>query len=186
MASGPEDNESILRAYLQLVSEQRGVPLGQSILLRRRDVAVLADFLDLDDDALEGKLAAILKLSTQEASDLGGQLRRHRVAVAAVGVGMLAAVPFAGDRAGASNITSTFPREAMIGAPAITHPSERADAPLDVDALARMDALVAATPAVVVPRSEWPRRRRAAVPAMAPALGVDRGVEIGDALVLER
>jgi hypothetical protein len=193
MASGPEDNETILRAYLKLVSEQRGVPVGQSVLLRRRDVAVLADFLDLDDEALDRKLAAVLRLTRQEAAELRGQLLRHRVAVAAVGVGMLAAVPFAGDGAVAADAAPTHGTGTVVEASTRRDPGAvEVDVALDGGALARMDAVVAKTPPVVVPRHEWPRGASTAAPAMVPAptvddaVAIDDPVEIGDAARWER
>jgi hypothetical protein len=168
MASDAKDNESILRAYVKLVAEQRGVPVGRSVLLRRRDIAVLSDFLDLDDTQLERKLAAILDLADEQAVEIGKELRRHRIAVAAVGVGLLAGSPFAGAGADA----------AAAPAPA---PVERT---LTSEALARMDAVVEATPAVVVSSPGWPRSRKVS----GDDAGTDdaRRVEIGKPLVLER
>jgi hypothetical protein len=206
MASGPDDNEAILRAFLQLVAEQRGVPMAQGLVLRRRDIAVLADFLDLDDEALEGKLASILKLTEREAVDLRGQLLRHRVAAAAVGVGMLAGVPAGTAPSAAADAAVSRPVGAVaeetfaIMAPVRT--------PISIDAMARMDAIVSATPPVVVPAGEWTRRRRskpstaAAVPAaaveppavvapepapeVASAPATEPTTEIGDAATYER
>jgi hypothetical protein len=166
MAADPKDNESILRAYVKLVAEQRGVPVGRSVLLRRRDIAVLSDFLDLDDADLDRKLAAILDLADEQAVEIGKELRRHRIAVAAVGVGLLAGSPFAASNAAAAP------------APAAVHST------ISMDALARMDAMVEATPAVVVSSPNWPRSPKVsgedAEPADTPS------VEIGKPLVLER
>jgi hypothetical protein len=165
IAGDPADNEGILRAYVKLVAEQRGVPVGRAVLLRRRDIAVLSDFLDLDDADLERKLATILDVADAQAVEIGKELRRHRVAVAAMGVGLLAGSALAvGDAA---------------AAPAPTAVSSA----LSADAMARMDALVESTPAVVVSSPGWPRGRKV---SGEEAAGDDLRVEIGTPLVLER
>lgn len=89
----PGDNERLLRTYLDLVAEQREVNLAEGVVLRRDDIAVLAELLDLDDTDLEARLQRLLRLSAADAAELTGRLRRHRVVAAAFGVGLLAGVP---------------------------------------------------------------------------------------------
>lgn len=99
------DNECVLRTYLHLVAEQRAMPLDRSIVLRRDDVLVLAEILDLDDSRLEQRLATILRLSDPEARALRRDLLRQRVAVAAIGVGLVAGFPLGRDVAAADDAT---------------------------------------------------------------------------------
>ena len=89
------DNERLLRIYLGLVAEQRAMPLDRAVHLRRADVATLAELLDLDHADLADDLARILRLTADEATDLHRRLLRQRLAVAAMGVGLVAAVPAA-------------------------------------------------------------------------------------------
>lgn len=84
-------NEGLLRRYLELVAEQRDVTLHGGIALRRDDIVVLAELLDLDDADLERQLRDILRLTDHEAAELRRRLLRQKVGAAAVGVGMLAA-----------------------------------------------------------------------------------------------
>lgn len=95
------DNEQLLESYLWLVADQRAVDLDPSIVVRRDDIRVLAELLDLDDTELEQKLVKILQLSAPEAAELRRLLLRHRMAFAAAGVGLLTAVPAAAVLAGA-------------------------------------------------------------------------------------
>ena len=199
MASAPEDNASILRAYLKLVAEQRGVPAGKSVLLRRRDIAVLADFLDLDDDDLERKLTTILEVPAEEAADLRNQLRRHRLAAAAVGVGMIAA-PLAGEGAAAKVPSGGVePLVALSEGGAFDASPAPEKSTITVDALARMDAVVESTPPVSIAKEEWPSRRRARMGRRITSITgrsstqrdttptlADVPVEIGEGLLLER
>jgi hypothetical protein len=92
----PGDNEALLRTYLGLVAEQREVVLGRGVHLRRSDIAVLAELLDLEDADLEARLQRILRLSGTEAAALHRRLLRQRVVAAAMGVGLLASVPTIG------------------------------------------------------------------------------------------
>lgn len=87
----PGDNAALLRTYLDLVAEQRDVTLDGGVALRRDDIVVLSELLDLDDVDLEDRLREILHLSGREAAELHRRLRRQRMASAAIGVGMLAA-----------------------------------------------------------------------------------------------
>jgi len=106
----PGDNECILETYLHLVAQQRAVRLDRKVVLRRDDVLVLAELLDLDDVRLEQRLATILRLSDPEAKALRRDLLRQRVSAAALGVGLVAGVPLAAalgtSSAAASDVTS--------------------------------------------------------------------------------
>lgn len=97
-----DDNDDVLRTYLQLVNEQRDIPVGTATTLRREDIAVLAELLDLEDRELEAKLITALRLSAPEASELRRQLMRQRMAFAALGLGLLSGIPLAGGQAQAS------------------------------------------------------------------------------------
>jgi hypothetical protein len=162
---------------------------------------VLADFLDLEDDALEDKLQSILKLSRREAVDLRVQLKRHRFTAAAVGVGMLAGFPAATAPGAAAADPATRPVGAM--ADHVFASSAPAQTTISIDAIARMDAIITATPPVVVPADEWPRKprsvpsaRAAGAPAPQAATEVvpepvaqpapELPTEIGDAVRYER
>lgn len=117
----PGDNECILETYLHLVAEQRAVRLDRRIVLRRDDVQVLAELLDLDDARLEQRLARILRLSDPEAKALRRDLLRQRVSAAALGVGLAAGVPLAAavgtSSAAASDATSSNRTEAPTNEP---------------------------------------------------------------------
>ena len=90
----PADNECLLRTYLDLVAKQRRVALDTTVHLRTDDIAVLAELLDLDDDALEARLRRMLRLSERQATALARRLRRTHLA-AALGLGMFTVVPSA-------------------------------------------------------------------------------------------
>ena len=95
LTCAPGDNECVLRTYLTLVAEQRNMSVSPRIVLRHDDIDVLAELLDLDDADLVSRLERLLQLSATDASDLHRRLRRRKFA-AALGVGLLAAVPTAG------------------------------------------------------------------------------------------
>lgn len=87
------DNEAVLRTYLDLVAMQRHISLNQSVILRRDDIAVLAELLDLEDDHLEADLVAMLHLTPAAASRLHRRLLGRRLAIGALGLSLLAGVP---------------------------------------------------------------------------------------------
>lgn len=127
------DNTTILRTYLELVRSQRSQPIQDRVELRRDDVIVLAELLDLDDDALEDELADLLGLDPREASSLRRRLLRHRVAAAAFSVGILAGAPAAfgtDDDPARSPGTSDLPSEQVRFEPASHEPVSLAH-PLD-------------------------------------------------------
>jgi hypothetical protein len=200
------DNDCLLRTYLGLVAEQRDVPLGTGVHLRRDDVAVLAELLDLDDVDLEARLRSILHLSGEEAADLHKRLLRHRVAAAAVGVGLLAGVPATAVVASADEAPASVPVTTNVEVPSSP---DAIDRPVVVDApepiVLRPVLKVAATPpapaaepapaaAVVEPPAE------PAPPAVEPEVEIGytvtyeqdpsfvppEGVDIGSSLVIER
>ena len=151
------DNERLLRTYLDLVTEQREVPADRAVRLRRADITALADLLDLDDADLVDRLTRILRLSELEARDLHRRLVRQRVAAAAIGVGLLAAVPAA---AGAVEPVVRTTNVAPSSSKAIGAPVE-------------VEIEVELAPAV---RHERP----------APSTPQEPGVDIIDALTIER
>lgn len=198
----PGDNECLLRTYLDLVAEQRDVRLGEGVYLRRDDVAVLAELLDLDDADLEGRLRRILRLSEAQAADLHRRLVRHRVAAAAVGVGLLAGVP-ATALAGAGEATNepvpSVPAAAVVqldpvapdsldravvvvseAAPVVAPPPPPAPAPEPAPVVEPEPVVAAAEPAPEVevgPAVTYERD---------PTYVAPEGVDIGESLVIER
>ena len=120
------DNERLLRIYLGLVAEQRAMPLDRAVHLRRADIATLAELLDLDHADLSDDLARILRLTADQASDLHRRLLRQRLAVAAMGVGLVAAVPVAAGAAEAPAVVHES--KAIAAAPAIETEVELAPA----------------------------------------------------------
>jgi hypothetical protein len=95
----PGDNECFLRTFVELVAMQRRVRKGADLDLRRDDIAVLAELLDLDDADLEARLARILLFDADEAAQVHRLLKL--AAAATVGAGLLAssALPAAADDA---------------------------------------------------------------------------------------
>jgi hypothetical protein len=182
----PADNECLLRTYLELVAAQRGVVVGSSVHLRRDDVLALARLLDLDDDELESRLQRLLRLSENEASALARRLRRNAVA-AALGLGIITAVPAIEGLATADRAVASPPPAAAVEQEATTSTTE---------------PLPPTTVTVTVP-APVPAPETTAVevsdPAPAPvdvghAVRHERdpdfvappGVDIGDAMVIER
>ena len=152
----PGDNECILTTFVDLVAQQRRVRRGADLDLRRDDIAVLAEVLDLDDADLEARLARILLFSPAEAAHI------HRLlllaAAATVGAGLLSPLP-----ASAQEGPSSVAAEKAIHSPDVTTAPVPTDAPITVEI----------DDSVVYER-----------PAEDPAPGPE--VEIGEALVIER
>jgi transcriptional regulator with XRE-family HTH domain len=69
-------NDGVLRAYLALVREQRGLPSDAAVALRVEDIEVLASALDLDDDELEARLVLLARMTALEAQDVRARLLR--------------------------------------------------------------------------------------------------------------
>lgn len=189
VACEPGDNECLLRTYLGLVAEQRDVRLGLGVSLRRDDVAVLAELLDLDDDDLESRLVRILRLSEAEAKDLTQRLRRHKVVAAAVGVGLLAGVPASQAVAGANDAAGSDDDRTRA---AVTV-ADVSPAPVDDPVVVEVPATTAApAPVVVTPPAplaveEPPAPAPQPAPASAPeAPAADPEVEIGHSVTYER
>lgn len=210
LTCAPGDNECVLRTYLHLVADQRDVRLDRSVVLRRDDVLVLAELLDLDDVRLEHQLTAILRISGDEAKALRRDLLRHRVTAAAMGVGLLAVVPLAGAAAADDAPAFTDPAPAVcvvpspdsldheVEVPAVEVPAVEAT-PTDeiappVVPVAEPPAAAASAPTTVAPAQRphepepeaateigWSETHERDPDAVAP-----EGVEIGDAMVLER
>jgi hypothetical protein len=191
------DNECILRTYLQLVAEQRHVPLDGAIVLRRDDIVVLAEILDLDDVELESILVRMLRISAPEAAVLRRRLRKARVGAMVLGAGLLAGVPVTRGLASGGD-GPTFERVRTVEEPALLPVEAATTSPttITVEAMAKPEA--PAPPSAVADEPV------AAPPVPAPDPGADveigysvtyerdpdfvppPGVEIGDALVIER
>src|SRR4051812_39041594 len=89
------DNEELLRCYLALVREVRGLVPTERFALRQDDVEALAAILDLDDADLEARLVRMLHVSSTEAAELRRKLVARRIlgAAGALTVGLLASMP---------------------------------------------------------------------------------------------
>jgi hypothetical protein len=162
------DNESVLRAYLDLVAQQRPVPPGTRVDLRDDDLDALATLLDLDDVDLEAQMVRLLGVSAGEAHLLRRRLRARglRSAAAALGLGVLASIPVAESAATPAARPTTEPSHHLV----VASTSAPGDAPVVVVAAAP----VAAPDAVAVE----------AVPAPAEEPATD-DTEIGDAMYME-
>jgi hypothetical protein len=183
------DNECILRTYLHLVAEQRDVVLDRSVVLRRDDVVVLAELLDLDDVRLERQLASILRLSAPDARALRRELLRHRVTVAAVGVGLVA-FPLGVAAAAAE------PAQPAEPAARVTPSPDALDRTVDTPTTTQVT--VEAPPVAVVVPPTTVAAATAPTPVDETEIGYSvtyerdpdfvapEGVDIGDAMVLER
>lgn len=153
----------MLRAYLTLVAEARGVPIGAGIKLRQDDIVVLAEILDLSDRDLESHLVTLLGVSANDAADVHRRIRKHRaltaVATASVGGFLLL---------GATHLPSSTPAPTVhtIGAVSIQS--------------APPTTTTATTIAVQAPPPEAPP------PSSHAPSPTTSDVEIGTALVIER
>jgi hypothetical protein len=196
----PGDNECILRTYLALVAEQRDIRLERSIALRRDDVVVLAELLDLDDAELEARLRRLLCLSETEAADLTRRLRRQRVVAAAVGVGLLAGVPASQAVVAASEAAdATAPADPVVVDDSTVLSPDALDRPVVVSFGADDPPAPEPQPAAA---EAAPATEPEPAPAPEPEPEVEvgytvryerdpdyvppEGVEIGDAMVIER
>jgi hypothetical protein len=155
-------NEAMLRAYLALVAEVRGTPLGSGIELRHDDVVVLAEFLDLADGDLEAHLVNLLGVSANDAADVHRRIRKHRAITAAA--------------------TLSVGGFLLLGAK--TLPSNPTPAPPEpivhtVSASPDPTTTITTTTVAIAPLPEAPS-------PSSYALAATPDVEIGDALVIER
>jgi hypothetical protein len=181
----PSDNECLLRTYL--VAEQRDVRLDTAVHLRRDDIAVLAQLLDLDDDSLEFRLRRLLRLSERDAAVLARRLRRNRVALA-LGLGVLTAVPAV---------------EALVGADQAVASPDATDVVAEASTTTTVSTSTTAAPTTITVAVPAPAPEAtiadASEPAPSPvdvgyAVRYERdpefvpppGVDIGDAMFIER
>lgn len=163
-------NDGVLQAYAALVRRARRATTDAPIAVRRSDVDLLAHALDLDDAQLTTQLARHLGVPAPHAASLGDRLRHHRVAAVTVtlAVGTLASAPL---RAGAEpSPVAPLPAAAM---------SELAPSP--------------ATPATVAPAGEaggatvaGEAARTTAAPSAPTGAGNHIEPEIGETVVYER
>ncbi len=88
-------NEGVLRSYLSLVRSERALTPDAPVSLRLDDLEVLAIALDVTDARLEQQLVELAGVSERAAADIRRRLVRRRTPtrLAALAVGMLAAVP---------------------------------------------------------------------------------------------
>jgi hypothetical protein len=210
LTCGEGDNECVLRTYLHLVAEQRAVELDRRVVLRRDDIRVLAELLDLDDVGLERLLASLLRLSDREARDLRRELLRQRVTVAAFGVGLAATLPLTA--VAADEPTPPVPNAAVTDHTALAADSARphltavpAETAITVEAptttatypttaAPTTAAVPASSPPTVAPASAEPPAPEPDEVEIGYSVTYERdpdfvapeGVDIGDAMVLER
>lgn len=72
------DNQAILDTYLRLVRLQRNLPLEAYVHIRKTDIDLLANTLDLHDEHLEERLVVMVGMSPQAAAELRYTLVRRR------------------------------------------------------------------------------------------------------------
>ena len=78
VAVSDADNENVLTTYLNLVRQQRALPDTSYVHIRRSDIDLLANALDLHDELLEVHLVRLVGLSPQTAAELRMHLIRRR------------------------------------------------------------------------------------------------------------
>jgi transcriptional regulator with XRE-family HTH domain len=181
-AGDADDNEAVLRTYVDAVARSRGCPPASGFALRRDDIVVLADLLDLDDVQLEARLVRLLGMTSAEAAVARGHLlgRRAAVLAATATAGVIASFPLAA--AASDGVSSTPPATASANVLVTAAPSEPASAP--------------AAPVVVVAAAAESGPNSSPPPTTAPEHTVSSvqlpndadgdGIDIGDALVIER
>ncbi len=111
-------NDGVLRCYLSMVRYERGLAENAPVTLRLDDLEVLALALDVTDRQLEEQLVALAGVSERSAADIRRRLIRRRAPtrVAALAVGMLAAVPVVHLRATHRPVTPVAPPATSNGA----------------------------------------------------------------------
>jgi transcriptional regulator with XRE-family HTH domain len=182
-AEDADGNEAVLRTYVDAVARSRGVPPATSFPLRRDDIAVLAELLDLDDVDLEARLVRLLGLSAADAAEA----RRHLIGRRAV---MLAATATAG-------VIATFP---LAAAASSADGATNAPASSATTVVATIETTAPSAPVVVTASAApaddpTPSTEPAPtpVPVEHPVSDVQLpndadgdGLDIGTALVIER
>jgi hypothetical protein len=81
-----QGNEHVLRTYVGLVRNMRMLPDDSPVELRSHDLDVLADYLDLDDDALVQQLVRVALVTHDEALELHRQLMRRPIMASVAGL----------------------------------------------------------------------------------------------------
>ena len=157
------DNEELLRCYLALVREARGLRPSDRFALRQDDVEVLAAMLDLDDDGLEKRLMRLLHVGSSEAAEMRRRLVARRIlgAAGALTVGLIASMPLT---AAASDLPTPAPATALIAGATMSAGASMIDI---------------GEPLVI-------ERAPSDIPAPTTTPAPDEHVEIIDALVIER
>jgi hypothetical protein len=168
------DNDELLRCYLALVREVRGLVSSERFALRQDDVEALASILDLDDADLELRLVRMLHVSSTEAAELRRKMVARRIlgAAGALTVGLLASMPLtaAASEAPAPTTTTTA---AVAGATISV-----ATSVVNIGEPLVIERDVTPPP----PPEETP----APPPEETPAPPADDNVDIGEPLVIER
>lgn len=72
------NNQLILETYLRLVRQQRQLPADSYVHIRKSDIDLLANTLDLHDELLEKRLVVMVGMSPQAAAELRYTLVRRR------------------------------------------------------------------------------------------------------------
>ncbi|MGQ0617912.1 MAG: helix-turn-helix domain-containing protein [Acidimicrobiia bacterium] len=192
-------NDGVLPAYAALVRRARRAAADTPIAIRRCDVELLAHALDLDDADLATQLARHLRVPAPHAASLGDRLRHHRFAAVTVtlAVGTLASAPL---RAGAEPAPVAPPPAGAVSefappldAPVAAGPAGEAGVATVVPAAAQPTAVpTAATgsdglPSAGADAAETETRiGETIVYERDPDFVPPPGVDIGDALVIER
>jgi hypothetical protein len=186
------DNEELLRCYLALVREARGLRPTDRFALRQDDVEALAAMLDLDDDGLEKRLMRLLNVGATEAAEMRRRLVARRIlgAAGALTIGLIASMPLT---AAASDLPAPTPATAFVAGATMSAGASMIDIgePLVIErAPADIPPPTTTTPAPapdehdeIIDPLTIERDPDTTTPPPPPA---DEHVEIGDALVIER
>lgn len=182
-AGDADGNEAVLRTYVGAVARSRGCPPARSFPLRRDDISVLAELLDLDDVDLEARLVRLLGMSAADAAEARRHLigRRAVVLAATATAGVIASFPLAAAASGTDSgttVTTATPSTTLIATVETTTPS----APVVVTATSE-PSTDSSTDTTVPPTTVVEH------PVSAVQLPDDAdgdGLDIGSALVIER
>ena len=185
------DNEELLRCYLALVREARGLKPSDRFALRQDDVEVLAALLDLDDEGLEKRLMRQLHVDASEAADMRRRLVARRIlgAAGALTIGIIASMPLT---AAASEAPAPSAPTALVAGVTMSAGASVVDIgePLVIERDA--SEIPTPTPApeehdeIGDPLTIERDPNATPPPETEPAPPAEEHVEIGDALVIER
>jgi hypothetical protein len=178
------DNEELLRCYLALVREARGLRPTDRFALRQDDVEALAAMLDLDDDGLEKRLMRVLHVGSSEAAEMRRRLVARRIlgAAGALTVGLIASMPLT---AAASDVPAPTPATALVAGVTMSAGASMIDIgePLVIERDPSDIPPPTTVPEEIIDPLTIERGPDTTTPPPPPA---DEHVEIIDALVIER